>query len=120
VVLVGDAAGHNDPIIGQGLSLAMAAVRDVSAAIIEHGTSADFKAYGVARFDRHAKQRMVAQTMAELMCSFAEGDADRRLRALPLLDCEPANALGAALLAGPDVLPGVAPLEMAREVLLTA
>ena len=34
VVLVGDAAGHNDPILGQGLSIAVRDVRLVSEAIL--------------------------------------------------------------------------------------
>ena len=42
VVLVGDSAGYNDPIIGQGLSLAMADVRDVVRLIGAQGTGADF------------------------------------------------------------------------------
>ena len=55
MVLVGDSAGYNDPIIGQGLSLAMADVRDVSQLVLEQGPSADFSGYGTARFDRHAE-----------------------------------------------------------------
>ncbi len=123
VVLVGDAAGYNDPIIGQGLSLTMADVRDVSAAILAGSpATADFSAYATARFDRHAKQRSASQTMAELMCSFGEGDAERRLRALPMLGTnETVMALGAALLAGPEVLPpGTDLLEAARSLLLAA
>jgi 2-polyprenyl-6-methoxyphenol hydroxylase-like FAD-dependent oxidoreductase len=121
-VLVGDSAGYNDPIIGQGLSLAMADVRDVSGLVLEEGLDADFTPYGTARLDRHAKQRMAAQTMAELMCSFGEEDAGRRLRALPLLGTdETVMALGASMLAGPEVLPpGTAPLEAAREIMLAA
>ena len=74
------------------------------------------------RFDRHAKQRMAAQTMAELMCSFSEADAGRRLRALPLLGTdETVMAMGAALMAGPDVLPpGTGSLEAARQIMLAA
>ena len=37
IVLVGDAAGHNDPIIGQGLSIALRDVRLVSDAILCRG-----------------------------------------------------------------------------------
>jgi menaquinone-9 beta-reductase len=37
VVLVGDAAGHNDPIIGQGLSIALRDVRLVGEAILAGG-----------------------------------------------------------------------------------
>jgi menaquinone-9 beta-reductase len=121
-VLVGDSGGFNDPIIGQGLSLAMADVREVWTAIIEQGLAPDFTAYGVARYDRHEKQRFGAQTMAELMCSFGEDSAGRRLRALPLLGTDAVvMALGAIMMAGPDVLPpGIEPLRMAREIMLAA
>lgn len=121
-VLVGDSAGYNDPIIGQGLSLAMADVRDVSRLVLEQGVGADFSSYGTARLDRHAKQRMAAQTLAELMCSFGDDAAGRRLRALPLLGSnETVMALGATMLAGPEVLPpGVDVLAAARQIMLAA
>ena len=123
MVLVGDSAGYNDPIIGQGLSLAMADVRDVSRLVLEHGAAAAaFDGYGAARFDRHAKQRLAAQTMAELMCSFSDDDAARRLRALPLLGTDATvMALAASLLVGPEILPpGIDAIEAARGVLLAA
>ena len=37
VVLVGDAAGHNDPVIGQGLAIALRDVRLVGDALPAHG-----------------------------------------------------------------------------------
>jgi 2-polyprenyl-6-methoxyphenol hydroxylase-like FAD-dependent oxidoreductase len=121
VVLVGDAGGYNDPIIGQGLSLTMADVRDVAQAIRAGGPgAADFATYSDARGDRHAKLRMASRTMAELMCSFSDEDAARRLRALPLLESE-AMALAAAVLAGPEVLPpGLDLIDAARKVMLAA
>jgi 2-polyprenyl-6-methoxyphenol hydroxylase-like FAD-dependent oxidoreductase len=121
VVLVGDAGGYNDPIIGQGLSLTMADVRDVAYAIRASGPAgADFATYSDARSDRHAKQRLASRTMAELMCSFGDEDAARRLRALPLLETE-AMAMAAALLAGPEVLPpGTELIDAARKVMLAA
>lgn len=122
VVLVGDSAGYNDPIIGQGLSLAMADVRDVARAILTDGPTADFTTYGTARADRHAKQRTAAQTFAELMCSFGADMAARRLRALPLLgEHEVIGLLAATVFAGPEVLPpGTAPLEAAQALVLAA
>ncbi len=60
--------------------------------------------------------------MAELMCSFGDEAAARRLRALPLMATDEAVSLiGATLFAGPDVLPpGTEPLLAARDVLLSA
>jgi hypothetical protein len=56
------------------------------------------------------------------MCSFSDEPAGRRLRALPLLDTdETARRLGAAMLAGPEVLPhGTSPLETASKLMLAA
>jgi 2-polyprenyl-6-methoxyphenol hydroxylase-like FAD-dependent oxidoreductase len=122
-VLVGDAAGYNDPIVGQGLSLSMADVRDVAAVILAGGrTPIDFADYSAARSDRHAKQRTASQTLAELMCSFGDDAAARRLRALPLMTTdETVSLIGATLFAGPDVLPpGTEPLLAARELILSA
>ena len=120
-VLIGDAGGYNDPIIGQGLSLTMADIRDVSRVILDGGRGpTDFAAYGVARADRHTKQRRAAQTMAELFCSFAPADAERRLRALPLLESD-AMALAATVFAGPEALPpGPALVEAAGSAMLAA
>ncbi len=120
-VLVGDAAGYNDPIVGQGLSLSMADVRDVAAVILAGGrTPDDFAEYTAARRDRHTKQRTASQTLAELMCAFGPEAAERRLRALPLLTTdETVGLIGATLFAGPDVLP-LEPLLAARELILSA
>lgn len=123
VVLVGDAAGYNDPIIGQGLSLTMADVRDVSQVVLAGGrTPSDFADYAVARADRFAKLRLCSQTMAEMMCSFGDEAAARRLRGLPLLGADATvGAMAAAVFAGPEVLPpGTALLEAARERFLAA
>jgi 2-polyprenyl-6-methoxyphenol hydroxylase-like FAD-dependent oxidoreductase len=123
VLLVGDAAGYNDPIIGQGLSLTMADVRDTSRVLLAGGRSpADFAEYAVARADRFAKLRLASQTMAELMCSFGDEAAGRRLRGLPMLGAdETVSALAAAMFAGPEVLPpGTDLLQAARQRLLAA
>jgi 2-polyprenyl-6-methoxyphenol hydroxylase-like FAD-dependent oxidoreductase len=123
VVLVGDAAGYNDPIIGQGLSLSLADVRDVARVILAGGRNpTDFAEYTEARNDRHAKQRTASQTLAELMCAFGDDAAARRLRALPLLSTdETAAVMAATLFAGPEALPpGTEPLLAARELLLSA
>jgi 2-polyprenyl-6-methoxyphenol hydroxylase-like FAD-dependent oxidoreductase len=66
VVLVGDAAGHNDPIIGQGLSIAMADVHGVTDALL--GTTdwspGIFEDYGRERLERMRRLRAVAQLYA--------------------------------------------------------
>jgi 2-polyprenyl-6-methoxyphenol hydroxylase-like FAD-dependent oxidoreductase len=50
VVLIGDAAGHNDPIIGEGLSIAMRDARTVRDLILDGARQpADFAPYGQER-----------------------------------------------------------------------
>lgn len=123
VVLIGDAAGYNDPIIGQGLSLTMADVRDVAHVILTGGSSpSEFQKYAVTRADRHAKQRIAARTMAEILCAFGDEANQRRWRALPLLGTDERIGLVAAVLfAGPDLLPpGIEVLTAAREAFLAA
>jgi menaquinone-9 beta-reductase len=76
VVLVGDAAGHNDPIVGQGLSIAMRDVRSVRDLIIDGArTPADFTEYGRERSERMRKLRLIADVVS---VTFTE-DADNRM-----------------------------------------
>jgi 2-polyprenyl-6-methoxyphenol hydroxylase-like FAD-dependent oxidoreductase len=123
VVLIGDAAGFNDPIVGQGLSLTMADIRDVSQVILGGGWELnDFSAYTEARQDRHAKQRISARTSAEMLCAFGQEADARRLRALPLLGTdELVGLIVGVLFAGPDILPpGTTTLQAARNAFLAA
>lgn len=122
-VLIGDAAGYNDPIVGQGLSLTLADVRDVAGVILGGGwTVADFTSYGEHRRDRHAKQRISARASAEMLCAFGDDADARRLRALPLLGTdELIGLIVGVLFAGPDVLPpGTDALEAAHAAFLAA
>jgi menaquinone-9 beta-reductase len=123
VVLIGDAAGFNDPIVGQGLSLTMADVRDVARVILVAGrTPDDFQDYVARRQDRHAKQRIAARTSAEMLCAFGDDAAQRRLRALPLLATDELIGLVVGVLfAGPDILPpGTDLLTSAQQAFLAA
>ena len=80
VVLIGDAAGHNDPTIGQGLSITMTDVRQVSDALLaaadwDEGIFAD---YVVERRERMRRLRLCARLTAKLRCEFgAEAEARR-------------------------------------------
>jgi 2-polyprenyl-6-methoxyphenol hydroxylase-like FAD-dependent oxidoreductase len=50
VVLIGDAAGYENPLEGQGLSMALQDVHDVSAALLaDSGLTSAFEAYAAAR-----------------------------------------------------------------------
>ena len=105
VVLVGDAAGHNDPIIGQGLSIAMADVHAVTDALT--GTSdwspGLFDAYGAERLERMRRLRAVAQLYALVIGgqSWARDPAARQARRAD----GTAEMLTATSVIGPAVLP---------------
>jgi menaquinone-9 beta-reductase len=80
VVLIGDAAGYNNPLIGQGLALALRDVRTVSEQLLSNrawdvGT---FVAYGTERAERLRRMRCVAQLYATVSTTF--GPEGRRLR----------------------------------------
>ena len=79
-VLIGDAAGHNDPIIGQGLSIAMRDARTVRDLVLDGARTADaFAAYGAERMARMARLRFAADLMAATQAEDADNrDARRR------------------------------------------
>ena len=76
VVLVGDAAGHNDPIVGQGLSIALRDARIVRDLILDGARQpADFAPYGRERSERMRRLRLTADVVS---VTYAE-DADNRM-----------------------------------------
>lgn len=76
VVLVGDAAGHNDPIIGQGLSIALRDARLVRDLVADGASSPeDFRSYGEERVERMRRLRLVADIIATVN---VEDGADNR------------------------------------------
>jgi menaquinone-9 beta-reductase len=78
VVLVGDAAGHNDPIVGQGLSIAMRDARMVRDLILAGAReSADFAPYGLERAERMRRLRLVADVVS---VAYAEDAGNRMAR----------------------------------------
>jgi 2-polyprenyl-6-methoxyphenol hydroxylase-like FAD-dependent oxidoreductase len=76
-VLIGDAAGHNDPIVGQGLSMRDARiVRDL---VLEGARTAEaFAAYGSERMARMARLRFAADVLAATQAEDADNRAARR------------------------------------------
>ena len=81
VVLVGDAAGWNDPIIGQGLSIALRDVRMV-ADVVRAGPDrsvAAFAPYVRERRERMRRLGVAAQVATEMSATFTpDGTARRR------------------------------------------
>jgi 2-polyprenyl-6-methoxyphenol hydroxylase-like FAD-dependent oxidoreductase len=87
VVLVGDAAGYNDPNIGQGLSLAMRDVRVLSELLLGSNdwSPSTLRLYAEERRERLRRQRRVAATYAALFSTFSGQGKARRQRFLERL-----------------------------------
>jgi 2-polyprenyl-6-methoxyphenol hydroxylase-like FAD-dependent oxidoreductase len=81
VVLIGDAAGWNDPVIGEGLSVTMRDVRLVSEAMLasDDWVPSTFEPYAAERTERMRRLRMTAHVATELRCTFTPEAAARRL-----------------------------------------
>jgi 2-polyprenyl-6-methoxyphenol hydroxylase-like FAD-dependent oxidoreductase len=108
VVLIGDAAGYNDPIIGQGLSIALRDVRCVSDLLLASADwSGDFLApYAEERRERMRRLRFSASILATLHAEFGPDAVARRRRAFERFRSEPELALvRAAPFVGPEIVP---------------
>jgi 2-polyprenyl-6-methoxyphenol hydroxylase-like FAD-dependent oxidoreductase len=83
VVLIGDAAGFNDPILGQGVSVTARDARIVADLLTQtsNWSSEMFTPYGTERKERLRRLRMAAKYTTTMMARFGpEADA-RRARA---------------------------------------
>ena len=79
VVLIGDAAGHNDPIIGQGLAIALRDARSVRDAVVDEGVAAvDFRSYAAERLDRMERLRLIADVLAVVHVEHGASNRDAR------------------------------------------
>jgi len=111
VVLIGDAAGHNDPIIGQGLSITLRDVRIVSDILLSSTdwSPAAFSPYTEERRERMRRLRFVAALDSSLENEFGPEAESRRARARERQAQDP-SLLGWFLAAfvGPDALPAAA------------
>ena len=84
-MLIGDAAGHNDPIIGQGLSITYRDVRIVRDVLLggDDWSPAAFAAYGEERRERMRRLRFVggaAVAAGERVRRRSRGPPPARLR----------------------------------------
>ena len=80
VVLIGDAGGWSDPLIGQGLSVAMRDVRFVSEALLagDDWSPTAFEAYVDERRERMRRLRYTAYVIAKVSCDSQPGGVERR------------------------------------------
>jgi menaquinone-9 beta-reductase len=83
VVLIGDAAGHNDPTIGQGLSIAFRDARLVHEALLgsKRWTDNVFVPYVSERRERMRRLRFTAEQFSILRAEFTDAARERRRRA---------------------------------------
>jgi 2-polyprenyl-6-methoxyphenol hydroxylase-like FAD-dependent oxidoreductase len=82
-VLIGDAAGYNDPIIGQGLSITLRDVRIVGDILTggDDWSVAAFAPYVAERRERLRRLRASAEFATSLNARFTPRDVQRRVRA---------------------------------------
>ena len=104
-VLIGDAAGWNDPIVGQGLSITYRDVRIVSD-ILKTGRAPDFTSYGEERAERMRRLRFAASLTSSLDAEFGPEAMARRQRLHEASAIDPSlRAHAFAVMGGPENLP---------------
>lgn len=111
VVLVGDAAGWNDPIIGLGLSITYRDVRIVSDILKETGdwSRVDFTPYAEERAERMRRLRFSASLQSTFDMEFGEAARARRKRFHERAAADPSLRLNSiAIMAGPEMAPAEA------------
>lgn len=107
-VLIGDAAGHNDPTIGQGISIALRDARLVADALLGNETwgEAIFEPYAAERRARMTRLRVAGRAFSRHRCEFTAEARARRAAAQRNLAADPGLAAPFLVpLAGPDILP---------------
>lgn len=107
VVLVGDAAGWNDPIVGLGLSITYRDVRIVSDILTgDDWSPAAFAPYAEERAERMRRLRFAASLTSKLDAEFGDAAKARRRRHFEKSAADPMHgAHGFAIMAGPETLP---------------
>lgn len=107
-LLIGDAAGWNDPINGLGLSITYRDVRITSdiLKIAGKGGQPDFAPYAAERSERMRRLRFAGQLQATLDMEFGEAAKARRLLYHNRRVQDPTIGIhGLAILAGPETVP---------------
>jgi len=108
VVLVGDAAGWNDPILGLGLSITYRDVRIVSDLLkaSDDWSKISFDSYGEERAERMRRLRFTAKIQAALDMEFGEAARERRRHHFERSAADPSlRAHAVAVMAGPETVP---------------
>jgi len=107
-VLIGDSAGWNDPLIGQGLSIALRDARMVSEILLAEAewSPAVFDGWVEERRERMRRLLVAAHVATRLRCDFTDEGRRRRRRAFDSMFTDP-NVLAqvASALIGPEAFP---------------
>lgn len=107
-VLIGDAAGWNDPIIGQGLSITYRDVRIVSEILLggDDWSPEAFASYAQERAERMRRLRFAASLTSAIDMEFGEAGRAQRSSYHTRSATDPSLRMhGMAAMAGPEALP---------------
>jgi 2-polyprenyl-6-methoxyphenol hydroxylase-like FAD-dependent oxidoreductase len=108
VVLIGDAAGYGDPILGQGLAMSLRDARVVRDLILSgDATPAGFAAYGDGRVARAKRYALAADIVAVTNAEACDNKEARQEKFNELM-ASPDGALATVVLgafAGPETVP---------------
>jgi 2-polyprenyl-6-methoxyphenol hydroxylase-like FAD-dependent oxidoreductase len=106
-VLIADSAGYSNPILGQGLSIAMRDARSVRDVLRgDDWGRAAFGDYGEERRERMWRLRFISNTLAITEAEHADNREARRAKWGELLATDPrAFLLSVGALAGPETVP---------------
>ena len=108
VVMIGDAAGHNDPIVGQGLSIALRDARIVRDLVLDGARTSDaFASYGAERMTRMERLRLIADVIAVSQAEDADNRPARRAYFVERMATMDPEIMGLMLgaFAGPETIP---------------
>jgi 2-polyprenyl-6-methoxyphenol hydroxylase-like FAD-dependent oxidoreductase len=108
-VLIGDAAGFSNPLIGQGLSVAMRDVRLVGDALIgsDDWSTETFAPYASERAERMRRLRVAVEIFTDARMPLGRDGLDERRRRMALCGGEDAELFmtQAIAMVGPELMP---------------
>jgi menaquinone-9 beta-reductase len=121
IVLIGDAAGHNDPSGGQGISIALKDARLVCEVLntTKAWTPAAFAPYASQRREQMRRLRFSARLLSAYRMEFTDEARQRRRRGRERMAADPELMLPfVAMQKGPFAVPSEAFSERIRDRLL--
>lgn len=122
ILLVGDAAGFTDPIVGQGLAISLRDARSVGELMLnsEHWGPATFAPYVEERAERMRRLRFAANLDSVIHAEFGPEATARKLRFRDARKNDPTVGMASAgVMIGPEVMPPFAFTDEAWAKLMT-